>query len=57
MNSEEIYAKRYLKMGAMGSKNNSENPLDKLSPREFEIVQHLIYGDCLSVICQKLTLH
>ncbi len=95
MNSEEIYAKRFLKMGAMGyvrkdapedeiktaittvlnnkryvsatlseillkdldSKNNSENPFDKLSPREFEIVQHLIYGDSVSVICQKLTLH
>lgn len=95
MNSEEIYARRYLKIGAMGyvrkdapeteikkaivtvlsnkrylspqmsekllnemnDKNPSENPFDKLSAREFEIVQHLIRGDSLAEICNKLTLH
>lgn len=95
MNSEEMYAKRYLKMGAMGyvrkdapqdeikkaittvlnnerylsaelsesllnalqSNNKSENPFDNLSPREFEIVQHLLHGESLADICSKLTLH
>lgn len=95
MNDEEVYAKRYLKMGVMGYvkkdepeaeikkaittvlnnrkymspalgqrmiedlyiKNDSENPFDKLSPREFEIVQHLIRGESLHDICNKLTLH
>lgn len=94
MNDEEMYAKRYLKMGAMGYikkdapqdeikkaitavLNNkryisallnekllndmhngaTENPFDKLSPREFEIVQHLANGDSLGEICNKLTLH
>lgn len=37
--------------------NNHENPFDKLSPREFEIVQHLSRGESLAEICQKLTLH
>lgn len=95
MNSEEIYAKRYLKMGAIGylkkeasndeiikaitlglnnkrylsqelkeilltdlkSSSHSENPFDKLSPREFEIVQHLVQGDSVSQISGKLQLH
>ena len=95
MNSEEIYAKRYLKMGAIGylkkdasndeiikaitlglnnkrylsqelkeilltdlqSSRQSENPFDKLSPREFEIVQHLVHGDSVSEISVKLKLH
>lgn len=95
MNSEEIYAKRYLKMGAIGylkkdasndeiikavtlglnnkryiseelnetlltdlqSNHQSENPFDKLSPREFEIAQHLVHGDSVSEISQKLNLH
>jgi len=95
MNAEEVYAKRYLKMGAMGylrkdaseseikkaidmvlnnkryisselsenflndlqSKNTSVNPFDKLSPREFEIVQHLTHGDSVAEISQKLKLH
>ncbi len=95
MNSEEIYAKRYLKMGAMGylrkdapgeeiknaistvlankryisprlnekflkdlyKKEDAENPFDKLSPREFEIVQHLIRGDSVSQISATLKLH
>ncbi|MBA3673671.1 MAG: response regulator transcription factor [Chitinophagaceae bacterium] len=95
MNSEEIYAKRYLKMGAMGyvqkdaphdeikkaiitvlnnkrylstelsesllndlqGNNNSVNPFDNLSPRQFEIVQHLVHGESSTDICSKLTLH
>lgn len=94
MNDEEIYAKRYLKMGAMGyikkdapqdeikkaittvlnnkryisaalsekflndlHTGNTENPFDKLSPREFEIVQHLTQGESLAEICRKLKLH
>jgi DNA-binding NarL/FixJ family response regulator len=95
MNAEEVYAKRYLKLGAMGylrkdapneeiikaistvlnnkryvspelnekllndlqSKSKSENPFDKLSPREFEIVQHLSQGDSVAEISHKLNLH
>ena len=94
MNDEEVYAKRYLKMGVMGylkkdepepeikkaittvlnnkkyvspglsqiliedlHRNNPENPFDRLSPREFEIVRHLIRGESVAEICQKLTLH
>ena len=91
MNAEEVYAKRYLKMGVMGyltkdapiseikkaietvlnnmkyvspelteklisdlhSHHESENPFDKLSPREFEIVQHLANGDSVSEISGK----
>src|SRR5665647_769354 len=95
MNPEEMFAKRYLRIGAMGylgkdaplneirnaiesvlksnryisqglkeklvmdvlSENNQENQFDKLSPREFEIVQHLIHGDSVSEISKKLNLH
>jgi len=95
VNEEEIYAKRYLKIGAMGylkkdastdeiiktitlvlnnrkyisgklkeklvsdlqSNCQSDNPFDKLSPRQFEIVPHLAYGDSVSKIAQKLNLH
>src|SRR6185312_14672327 len=95
MNSEDVYAKRYLKMGAMGylrkdaqndeikkaistvlnnkryispqlneklltelhSNSRSENPFDNLSPREFEIVQHLAHGDSVAEISNKLNLH
>lgn len=93
MNAEEIYAKKYLQLGAKGylSKTapeseiqhaldnvisgkryispslsesfaeaaigkQSENPFDKLSPREFEIVLHLIKGESLANICKTLTL-
>jgi DNA-binding NarL/FixJ family response regulator len=93
MNSEEIYAKKYLQMGAKGylSKTaaeseiqsaldkvivgkryispllsqlltddaigyKSENPFNSLSPREFEIVLHLIRGESLANICKALTL-
>ncbi len=95
MNAEEVYARRYLKMGAMGyirkdapnneikkaittvlnnktyvspelaqkmlsdlhSKKDSENPFDKLSTREFEIVQHLVQGDSVAEISKKLNVH
>jgi DNA-binding NarL/FixJ family response regulator len=95
MNAEEIYAKRYLKMGAVGylrkdspgneikraietvlnnkiyispelnekllsdlhSNRSVENPFEKLSPREFEIVQHLVLGESVSEISHKLNLH
>jgi two-component system invasion response regulator UvrY len=95
MNAEEVYAKRYLKMGAMGylrkdapneeiekaittvlnnktyvspeltqkllnemqSKKPVENPFDKLSAREFEIVQHLSQGESVAEISKKLNLH
>jgi DNA-binding NarL/FixJ family response regulator len=95
MNAEELFAKRYLKVGAMGylkkdetdseirkavtnvlnnkryispslseklladyqNDNMHENPFDKLSTREFEIVQHLSRGESLAEICEKLNLH
>ena len=95
MNSEEIYAKRYFKIGAMGflrkdapqseirkaienvladkkyispelsekllfesdKQRNKDNPFDNLSPREFEIVQHMAKGDSLAEIAKKLNLH
>ncbi|MDB5223511.1 MAG: two component transcriptional regulator, LuxR family [Chitinophagaceae bacterium] len=93
INAEEIYAKKYLQLGAKGylSKasdeteiktalvnvinakryispglshaftedilgNKSSNPFDNLSPREFEIVLHLIRGESSSEICQALNL-
>ena len=94
MNDEEVYAKRYLKMGVMGyvkkdehadeikkaintvlnsrkyispglsqiliedlHNNKAENPFDNLSLREFEIVRHLVRGESVAEICQKLNLH
>ena len=95
MNAEEIYAKRYMKMGAMGylrkdsagseikrafemvldnkkyisselsqmlldvlhGDSGPDNPFDRLSARELEIVQHLIRGDSVGAISQKLHLH
>jgi len=94
MNAEDNYAKRYLKMGAMGyvRKDESEfeikraittvlnnkryisealsrkleeealgnkpaNPFESLSPREFEIFQHLVHGHSVAQICQELSLH
>ncbi len=94
MNAEEIYAKKYLQLGAKGylSKASSEaeikialdnvinakryispslnqafteevlgkkssNPFDDLSPREFEIVLHLIRGESSAEICHALNLH
>ena len=95
MNAEEVYAKRYLKMGARGyirkdapndeiekaittvlddknyispsltqkllsdfhSEKETENPFDKLSSREFEIVQHMAQGESVAEISKKLNLH
>ncbi len=95
MSPEEMFAKRYLKIGALGYINKDaplheiknaiehalqskrylspelkeklaiesiiddhhENEFDKLSPREFEIVQHLVHGDSVSEISRKLHLH
>jgi len=95
MSPEEIYAKRYYRMGVMGYlrkdaaieeiKNaiecvlsdkkyisqelkeklladldrheKTENQFDRLSPREFEIVQHLANGESVSEISEKLHLH
>lgn len=93
MNAEEVYAKKYLQIGAKGyvskGASNEEikcalenvlnskryvsaslmtmftedalgkktnNPFDSLSPREFEIVLHLIRGETLAQICNTLTL-
>ncbi len=93
MNAEEIYAKKYLQLGAKGYLNKisseeeikkaidnvrngkryispllseslaeealgkrSDNPFDKLSPREFEIVMYLIKGKSSSEICNTLNL-
>jgi two-component system, NarL family, invasion response regulator UvrY len=94
MNAEEIYAKKYLQLGAkgyvpkdspeeeikraislvldnkkymsaalseslmedaLGSK--SSNPFDSLSDREFEIATHLVKGETVSGISNKLNLH
>jgi len=41
----------------MQSNRQSENPFDRLSAREFEIVQHLARGDSVSEIAEKLNLH
>jgi two-component system invasion response regulator UvrY len=95
MNSEDIYAERYLKMGTMGYirkdapeieikkaintvlnnkryispelseklltglqiNRKGENPFDTLSPREFEIVQHLIKGESVAEISHQLNIH
>jgi two-component system invasion response regulator UvrY len=94
MHAEEVYAKRFLKLGVMGylkkdeheaeikkaittvlnnkkyispglsqiliedlHSKSPENPFDRLSTREFEIVQHLIRGESVPEISQKLTLH
>ncbi|MEO5647758.1 MAG: response regulator transcription factor [Chitinophagaceae bacterium] len=94
MNAEDLYAKRYLKMGARGylKKDEAEseiqnairtvlsnkryisqtmrnklteealgqkstNPFDALSPREFEVLRHLIKGESVSEIGQQLSLH
>lgn len=95
MNAEELYAKRYLQLGARGyitksasfsditdaitsvlnnkryispalrtsfldqlveKKKEADNPFDSLSPREFEIVQHLLMGESSVVISEKLSL-
>lgn len=94
MHAEEIYAKKYLRLGAKGyiSKdapeaeiktaidtvlndkryisaslsqalaeealgNKAPNPFDSLSPQEFKIIQHIIKGESVGEISQKLNLH
>jgi two-component system invasion response regulator UvrY len=96
MNSEEIFAKKLLNLGALGylskdasadefrlaienvmnnkryvspslmrsltesalRKNaNNQNPFDLLSPRELEIVRHLIKGESVSQIGKYFNLH
>ncbi len=38
-------------------KKKADNPFDELSPREFEIVQHMIKGESPAEICNQLNLH
>ena len=94
MNDEEIFAKRYLKNGALGYikkdapqeeiklaittvlsnkrymslplkqklaeeilDKKTGNPFDTLSGREFEILQHLLAGESVGAISEKLSLH
>ncbi len=94
MNAEEVYAKRYLQLGARGyisktasseelenaisavlnnkryigpvliqalteealGTNATNNPFEKLSTREFEIVQHLINGESITAICKTFNI-
>ena len=93
MNSEEVYAKRYLQLGAKGYinktapsielekavkavlkneryispalnivfneealGNNTNNPFENLSSREFEILQHLITGESIGEISNTFNL-
>jgi len=94
MNAENIYAKRFLKMGVKGYvrkdepadeiknavftvlnnkryisktlgenlakemfEKKSDNPFDRLSPKQFEITQFLIQGKSISDICTAMSLH
>jgi two-component system, NarL family, invasion response regulator UvrY len=96
MNPEELYAKRYIRMGALGylsktatldeikiaiestlqnkrylspglkkklamdvldNKEDGENQFNKLSPREFQIMQLLVQGDSVGEMSKKLNLH
>ncbi|MGN6299264.1 MAG: response regulator [Ginsengibacter sp.] len=95
MNSEEVFARRFLRIGAkgylskdssnseiqkaievvlegktyispelsqklvatIGPKKQPDNPFDKLSSREFEIVQHMAQGNSVSEMAKKLNLH
>jgi DNA-binding NarL/FixJ family response regulator len=94
MNAEDIYAKKYLQLGAKGYVckdspedeikkaiytvlegkkymsavltqmmmedalgGKSQNPFESLTPREFEIVTHLVRGESVSEISNKLNLH
>ena len=42
---------------ALGKKANNQNPFDLLSPRELEIVAHLMKGESVSEIGSCLNLH
>jgi DNA-binding NarL/FixJ family response regulator len=94
MNSENIYAKRFLKLGVKGYvrkdepaeeiktavftvlnnkryisktlgenlakemfEKKTDNPFDKLSPRQAEITRQLIHGKTISEICSQMSLH
>jgi DNA-binding NarL/FixJ family response regulator len=46
-----------LAASALSKKNNKQNPFDLLSPRELEIVRHLMKGETVSQICSYLNLH
>lgn len=46
---------RKLEEEALG--NKPINPFEKLSPREFEIIQHIIRGESVGEISEKLKLH
>lgn len=46
---------RKLEEEALGNKPN--NPFESLSPREFEIIQHIIRGESVGEISEKLKLH
>jgi two-component system invasion response regulator UvrY len=35
----------------------TDNPFEKLSPREFEIIQHIVRGESVGQISKKLNLH
>lgn len=37
--------------------NITNNPFEKLSPREFEIIQHIVRGESVGQISEKLKLH
>ena len=52
--SEELSQKL---LNDMHVKGQDENPFDRLSPREFEIVQHLANGESVAEISKKLSLH
>ncbi|MEO6328033.1 MAG: response regulator transcription factor [Ginsengibacter sp.] len=45
-----------LEEDAFGNKV-SNNPFERLSPREFEIIQHIVRGESVSQISEKLKLH
>jgi two-component system, NarL family, invasion response regulator UvrY len=42
---------------SLGREPNNQNPFDLLSPREFEIVRHLMKGESVSQIAVCLNLH
>ena len=44
-------------LAGLQSRKETGNPFDKLSHREFEIVQHLAQGDSIKEISTKLNVH
>jgi len=49
--------RRALTESALGKNPNNQNPFDLLSPRELEIIRHLIKGESVSQIGSCLNLH